>query len=240
MPVTLDDTRAAWNARPPTRPRTPVAKADRIGVSYHWIGPGSGKFADHADCLSKVRAWQHMHQTRPGDPWKDIGYNVLICWHARLIEGRGLDYSGSHSPGVNTSHIGLQFMCGEGDAPPSEAMQDRARRFRREAGAEYPNVRRDWAHRDDPEASTACPGDWIDNWVAQGGPTEAAAPTPPPTPEDDMTPAESQKLTDVDNRVDGIANKILPTVNARLVVIDDKVDRLEARMIQLLEAVQRP
>ena len=166
----LDDTRADWNARPPTRTRTTVPWGDRIGVSWHWIGPGKGPSATgpHSACLAQVRDWQAQHQA---NGWKDIGYNALVCQHARAIEGRGLQYSGSHSPGVNYEHVGIQFMVGSGSGFPSKAMIARAVRLRADVGELGKNIRRDWAHRDDKQASTECPGDAIANWVHSGGPT---------------------------------------------------------------------
>lgn len=170
----LDDTRSDWNARPPLRPLDIIAWADRIGVSWHWLGDGDGGSpADsHQRCLDRVREWQRQHQAKN---WKDIGYNALVCQHARAIEGRGLTAEGSHSPGVNEAHVGIQFMLGTKDPAPTAAMIARAQRLRYDIGQLGKNIRRDWAHRDDPAASTACPGDWIAKWVHDGNPTKYAA-----------------------------------------------------------------
>lgn len=166
----IDDPRASWGAKATSLTRVPLT--DRVGVSWHWIGGGRGPSAagPHARCLERVKAWQVDHMTR--NRWKDIGYNFLICQHARAIEGRGIDYAGSHSPGVNKVHVGVQFMVGEDDAPVTDAMHARAVRLRAELGERCPNIRRDWGHRDDPEAGTECPGDDIWKWVHSGGPTE--------------------------------------------------------------------
>ena len=172
----LDDTRADWNARPPLRSRTVVPWAKRLGVSWHWIGPGRGPSASgpHSACLAQVREWQRQHQA---NTWKDIGYNALVCQHGRAIEGRGLTYSGSHSPGVNTSHVGIQFMVGS-DTPGglSPVMIARAQRLRADIGNLGKNIHRDWGHRDDKVASTECPGDEIEAWVHSGGPTANPGP----------------------------------------------------------------
>ena len=211
----LDDTRADWNARPPLRPRTTVAWSDRIGVSWHWIGPGRGPSAGgpHQKCLDQVRDWQYQHQHKPppDGPWKDIGYNVLICQHARTIEGRGLEFSGSHSPGVNTSHVGVQFMVGEAGDPPTTAMLARAVRLRADIGALGKNIRRDWAHRDDPDAATGCPGNWIATWVHTGGPTKNA----PTSPEEDDMPTTDEIVKGV------MAAKVIP---ANMLVTDPDPD----------------
>ena len=169
----LDDTRSDWSARPPTGTLRTVPWDQRVGVSWHWIGPGRGipATSSHSLCLDLVNRWQLQHQTRVGDPWKDIGYNALICQHARTIEGRGLDKQGSHSPGVNWEHIGVQFMVGDAGISPTPQMVARAQFLRADLAVLGKNIRRDWGHRDDPEASTTCPGDVIEAWVKAGGPT---------------------------------------------------------------------
>lgn len=176
MPI-FDDTRADWKARPPTSARTVVPWSKRLGVSWHWIGPGKGpsKAGPHSACLTRVAAWQRMHQSSNG--WKDIGYNALVCQHARAIEGRGLEFSGSHSPGVNTTHVGIQFMRGQDDGPPTADEIARAQRLRADVGALGKNIARDWPHQDDPEASTACPGPWITNAARSGLFTKATPAT---------------------------------------------------------------
>jgi hypothetical protein len=169
----LDDTRSDWDARPPNGTLRTVPWDQRVGVSWHWIGPGRGipASASHTLCLDLVNRWQLQHQTRPGDPWKDIGYNALICQHARAIEGRGLDKAGSHSPGVNWEHVGIQYMTGSDGITPTTQMVARAQFLRADLGDLGKNIRRDWGHRDDPAASTTCPGNWIETWVKVGGPT---------------------------------------------------------------------
>ena len=170
------------------RARTVVPWSQRIGVSWHWIGPGKGpsEAGLHSACLKQVRDWQAQHQA---NGWKDIGYNALVCKHARAIEGRGLEFSGSHSPGVNYEHVGIQLMVGDASAFPSDAMIARAVRLRADIGHLGKNIRRDWAHRDDKQASTECPGDAIANWVHTGGPTKTATATPSTKP----TPAPAQE-----------------------------------------------
>jgi hypothetical protein len=178
----LDDTRSDWDARPPTGTLRTVPWDQRVGVSWHWIGPGRGipASSSHSLCLELVNRWQLQHQTRVGDPWKDIGYNALICQHARTVEGRGLTFQGSHSPGVNWEHIGVQFMVGDAGISPTPQMVARAQFLRADLAVLGKNIRRDWGHRDDPEASTTCPGDVIERWVKAGGPTAT------PQKEDDM------------------------------------------------------
>lgn len=185
--ATWDDTRADWDARRPTRPNTSVPHKARTRRVWHWAGPPTrlaGK--PHSACLSMVKSWQAFHQSKG---WKDIGYNGLICPHARAIEGRGLAYSGSHSPGWNTSGWGVQFMVGERELV-SAAMFARAATLAQDLERLAGHDLADAGHRDDPKASTSCPGPQVQAWVRDGGPErKPKPPTPPaPTPPASITP----------------------------------------------------
>ena len=109
-----DGTRSDWNARAPLGALRAVSVSQRTEFFSHYIGDGSPNFAGrpHSDCLKQIRQWQHDHQHKPPPkgPWKDIGYNALVCGHARLVEGRGLDCASSHCPGHNRTGFGVQFM----------------------------------------------------------------------------------------------------------------------------------
>jgi hypothetical protein len=180
--VFYDDTRSDWNARQPTSTRTSVDISRRTEFFNHYIGPGSPNFMarPHADCLAKVREWQAYHQSKG---WKDIGYNALVCGHARVIEGRGLGYSGSHCPDHNTSGFGVQFMVA-GTEKPTDAMYARMRRLYDELVKAKGGPLAKRGHRDG--TATTCPGDIVYAWVRAGMPMPAApkppAPTPTPTP----------------------------------------------------------
>lgn len=194
-----DDSRAMWSARANTwstseKAANTVPAGERIGVSYHYPGAatlGITPASPHSACLSRVRTWQDQHQAKG---WADIGYNSLICQHARAIEGRGVQFKGAHSPGVNWGHYGVQFMVSNG-TPPTPAMYARAVRLRADLEARSGRRLRQWGHQDDPAAATLCPGTYVEKWVKSGGPY-AATPTPTPTPtqEDPVTPTEIQAV----------------------------------------------
>lgn len=196
----IDDTRSAWGARASTNPQH-VAAGSRVGISWHYPGGSSTitPSSDHKRCLSQVLAWQRFHQSSRG--WADLGYNALICQHARVIEGRGLDLIGAHSPGVNVTHYGVQFMV-SGDTLPTPAMLKRAVQLRADLEKRSGRTLRQWGHRDDPAASTACPGDAIERWVKTGGPYAALKPTnPAPSKETAMTltPADVRVIANTDD-----------------------------------------
>jgi len=174
-----DDSRAAWNARPSNNPR-PIRPSSRLGISWHYDGGSPLNLAGqhHSACLARVKADQAFHMDTRG--WADIGYNLLVCQHGRVIEGRGADLQGAHSPGVNATHYGVQFMVGGAEAPTAAAWSRAAQlaaQLREHSGRSL----RNWGHKDDPQASTECPGSVIESWAHRLGTT----PTPTPT-EDDM------------------------------------------------------
>jgi len=183
---TFDDTRADWHARPPLRALTAVPLSRRTEFFTHYIGPGAPDFAHrpHADCLEQVRVWQGFHQSKG---WKDIGYNALVCGHARLIEGRGLSYSGSHCPDHNTTGFGVQLMVA-GDETPTPAMYARLRRLYDELCTAKGGALAMRGHRDG--TATECPGDIVYGWVQARMPAPALPPRPrtkPGTPTQEVS-----------------------------------------------------
>lgn len=174
----FDDTRETWNARAPSYRLPSVNAKSRVGRTWHWAGPPTGLFGKaHQACLNMVKAWQAFHQSKG---WGDVGYNALICVHARAIEGRGLDYVGTHSPGHNTSHYGIQFMLGAGETA-TDAMFSRAVTLASELQQRSGRALADEGHSDN--TATTCPGPQILSWVRAGGPTNAE--------EEDMTTDDS-------------------------------------------------
>lgn len=169
----IDDRRSAWTTRTITG-LTPVAPATRTGVRWHWAGGGTGlpddpataayDPEDHARCLAQVKAWEEFHIRDRG--WKAIGYNLLVCPHGRVIEGRGVDVYGAHSGSTagNTTTYGVQFMLGTGERADA-TMLDRATRLERDLWAHSGKTLTSSGHRDDPQASTECPGDQIHTWA---------------------------------------------------------------------------
>lgn len=198
----FDDGRIAWGAAPSTWTATQAATntvppAQRLGISWHYPGEPITVTAasPHTACYSLVKAWQHYHQASNG--WADIGYNLLVCPHGRVIEGRGVDFKGAHSPGVNWVHYGVQFMV-PGDSAPTPIMYARAVRLRGDLEAHSAHRLRQWGHKDDPQASTDCPGPVIEAWVHSGGPYAATpAPTTTPTTKEGPLVATEQDAVDL-------------------------------------------
>lgn len=115
-------TREDWGC-PPTTVRYDVSPQ---GMTLHWPGPGRFRFANHADCLRQVRAWDAMHRAKGSIM---LEYNGLVCQHGYYIEGRArwgrlIARPGSNGTAyANSVRLSLQFMAGTFDAPPSELEQ---------------------------------------------------------------------------------------------------------------------
>ena len=190
----FDDTRADWGARPPRSIQT-VPIVDRREFFTHWNGGPVGLAGKpHTACLAAVRSDQAFHMDSNG--WSDIGYNGLVCPHARLICGRGLYAAGAHCPDHNTVGLGFQFMVGTGETV-TPAMFARMRRAYDDACDEAGRTLTPLGHRD--RYATQCPGDQVHAWTLAGMPT--TTPTPTGGFLMALTDAEQRKLLDAANRV---------------------------------------
>lgn len=185
----FDDTRADWNAGPRNGTPVYVPPAKRTEFYNHYDGgeilglldadhDGDVDATDHARCLARVRDVQRFHIDGRG--WVDIGYNGLVCPHGRAIEGRGIDYSGAHCSGHNTSAYGIQFMVG-GAEVPTPAAYARMRTLYNACTQRSEHYLDKRGHRDG--YATECPGDGIYAWVKAGMPyPNGTAPVPAPAP----------------------------------------------------------
>ena len=86
------------------------------GVTLHWEGPKMGAFS-HDKCAGKVRTIERFHAVTRG--WAGIAYNLLVCPHGYVFEGRG---AGVRSAANGTSNIGgndqwyaVCYLGGQGD-----------------------------------------------------------------------------------------------------------------------------
>ncbi len=248
-----DDTRSDWNARSPTGPLRSVKLSRRIEFFNHYIGPGAPDFAhqSHEACLKQVRRWQKEHQTKapPKGPWKDIGYNALVCGHARVIEGRGLEVRGSHCPDHNRIGFGVQFMVA-GNERPTPAMFARMRKLYDElVDLTGPLAMR--GHRDG--ISTSCPGEKVYDWVLDGMPgtpsstSVARFATTDPTEEDDVTPEDKKEIIDgvwtrliarPGNDTPVTAGSHIGNANVLAFRANKRLAGLEAKVVALTAAVE--
>jgi hypothetical protein len=156
------------------------------GCTIHWNGPGMGKYT-HNNCDNRLRTMEQYHVE--GNGWSGIGYNLIVCRHGYIFEGRGRDRVGAHAGasniGGNSKWYGIQAMIGTGDEVTPELKRGLV---------EAVKLCRSWGagdklngHRD--HHATDCPGDELYAWVRKGMPMAEAPPekpTPPPQEEEDM------------------------------------------------------
>lgn len=167
--------RANWGAR---RPKGRSTSIKPEGLTLHWGGPSpwKGSGFDHNRCPSIVRAWQNYHMDGRG--WFDIAYNAIVCPHGYVFEGR---WRGARSAanGTNSGNYRSYAACylgGQGD-PLTDAAKLGFHEAARLLGKQ---IR--WSHRD--WKPTACPGDELATWVANGAgrPVWVDPSEPPPQP----------------------------------------------------------
>lgn len=175
-------TRAQWGA-PPTTPAADMPTAK--GVKVHWIG-GPYTTPDHAQCAAEVRAIRSEHLSDPKQGWVDIAYNLLICGHGFVFEGRGIrrESGANGDQPLNLAHYAVCAIVGTAEADSPALLQGigDAIGYLRANGA-GPEV---LGHRDG--YNTDCPGDALYALVHSGrwsttpapGPTPAPGATPPP------------------------------------------------------------
>ncbi|WP_431903602.1 peptidoglycan recognition protein family protein [Nonomuraea sp. bgisy101] len=160
-------TRAEWRARRPRSELTALPSAR--GTKLHYVGsfvsPDLAKSC--ARCLDTVQGIQAYHQD--SNRWTDIAYNLLVCPHGKVWEGRGARVlSAANGPGLNSGHYAVCALLGDrGLVQPTAAMlrgiHDAIGYLRaRGAGGQV------LGHRDG--YSTSCPGPVLYGWLQRGMP----------------------------------------------------------------------
>jgi hypothetical protein len=179
-------TREMWGARDSTCTSNPL----KYRVTIHHTETPS----ENAE--RQVRAIQNYHKDTKR--WCDIGYHFLIGVDGTIYEGCPLAKRGTHVANQNTGNIGISFVgcfhpgCRWEPTRPPEAAIAAAGRLVGALSRIYGfplNRVAVKAHRDQPGASTDCPGDYlyarIDDILAIGrgetSPSEPPAEDPAPT-----------------------------------------------------------
>ena len=172
--------RSDWGARS-SRNRSTIRPR---GVAVHYNGPPLGAYT-HDRCAGIVRGIQAMHMDSPERKWADIAYNMLVCRHGDIYEGRGKDVrsAGNGTDYGNANYVCVMGMMGDGD-DLTNAMKAgivEAAGLLGQAGGEW-KVHQDFFN-------TSCPGSALLQWVRSGHTATPKPPKPEPKPdqeEDDM------------------------------------------------------
>jgi len=146
------------------------------GVKIHYEGT-KVSCKEHSDCVALVKAIRKSHLANTKENYSDIAYNLLVCQHGHVFEGRGkrkrTGANGDQT--LNKAHYAIMGLLGSsGDTVPSGAMisgiKDAVAYMRGYgAGKEIKG------HRDGH--ATACPGEPLYALV-KAGKLEPDAPAP--------------------------------------------------------------
>lgn len=155
-------------------PDQPTAK----GVKVHYLG-SPWKATSHADCVAHVKEVRKSHLANKVENYSDIAYNLLVCPHGYIFEGRGkrkrTGANGNQT--LNQAHYAVCALLGTSGSPTQpmvEGIQDAITYLRSNgAGKEVKG------HRDG--FATACPGEPLYALV-KAGELEPVPKTPAPKP----------------------------------------------------------
>ncbi|TJZ49455.1 hypothetical protein FCH28_24375 [Streptomyces piniterrae] len=157
--------RADWKATKPDNLHEPVTSTK--GVKVHYTGTRFEPFLEvHALCAMRVKEIQREHMEGKGD--SEIDYNLLVCRHGVVFEGRGWreQNAANGNRELNRAHHAVCAPTGSGgytDVPEKmvRGIQDAIAYLRRHgAGWEIAG------HRDG--YATQCPGDLLYGHVLNG------------------------------------------------------------------------
>ena len=152
--------REHWGATPRGATVTTHPIGGTEGVTLHWEGPHMGPF-EHGLCAVKVRDIQRFH--KEDRKWADVAYNLLVCPHGYVFEGRGVGVrsAANGSTQTNDDWYAVCYLGGEldGFTENGKAGFTYAVQLLRRAGA-GPKVN---GHRD--HKATSCPGPSIYAWL---------------------------------------------------------------------------
>ena len=157
--------RSEWGAAT-GRPLTALVASQ---VTIHWAGTPSGEPA-HENCGNVVRSFQRFHIETQG--WADIAYNLIVCAHGYIFEGRGVGKRSAANGdiGPNSASYAICYLLGKGE-PFTDAAKNAindAAELLVPGGATW-TVHRRWT-------GSECPGETIIGWVNAGHPSVGAQP----------------------------------------------------------------
>ncbi len=151
------------------------------GVKVHYEGTDV-ECKDHDDCVALVKAIRKSHLANTKENYSDIAYNILVCLHGYVFEGRGRrKRTGANgNQDLNRAHYAVCALLGsKGDTVPSDAMVEGIKdaiAYLRSYGA----GKEIKGHKDG--YATACPGPALYALVKAGKLEPDAAPKPPAKP----------------------------------------------------------
>ena len=208
-------TRSQWGARSPNGSGNSLTGSGK-GYALHWEGPEMGS-RSHGECDNLMRSIQSYHMDSQG--WSDIAYNLAVCEHGYIFEGRGKG-KGSGANGTSDANHNYPSICalvGENDDQPAEldrGIADAVAKLRSWGVGSAQKAHSDFV-------STACPGNEL-RGKQDAGRFSSGSTTPPPD--------------DGDLDVDGWLGS--GTISAWQKIMGTPVDGHISKPSMLVEAVQ--
>lgn len=215
------DTRAKSGLRPPRAISTNINPAH--GVAGHYGGSGPFKRSDHDACRAIWRGWQDFHMSPDNsNNYNDIAYNLGVCHHDIILEGRSTrtrpivrgGANGNFT--VNTNRYSVVAIWGVNDGEWPDKLK-RAWRTARDWLQEQDSRTGDGLTPHSAMSSTGCPGKYGRAFLAAG------APYPSSTGDDDMTPAEARMLKDLHDVLVNGNDSMLTTPSGKKVSVREGV-----------------
>lgn len=164
----MDFVRRTQYGLPATSPAASIGSTR--GTKVHWVG-GHVANRSRTYCDDAVRAIRQAHLNHPTEDYSDIAYNLIVCQHGTVFEGRGAHKrtgaNGSYA--LNSAHYAILALTGtSGVTTPTAAMLHGLRdgiEWLCSIGDAGNEIR---GHRDG--YATECPGDTLYTWVRAGAP----------------------------------------------------------------------
>jgi hypothetical protein len=160
--------RAGWRARPP-KSVTPLVHSRQRGTAVHYSGSAAETKLDHSLCAGVVRGIQNHHMDTRG--WADIAYSFLVCNHGAIFTGRGRGVR-TAANGTNEGNGSFHAVCflggdrvGRADVTENGLAAIRVAVLDCNSWAGVREVQPHSFFK-----ATACPGDELRRWIAQGMP----------------------------------------------------------------------
>ncbi|MFD8340486.1 N-acetylmuramoyl-L-alanine amidase [Streptomyces solisilvae] len=163
--------RSAWGAKPSKYALTYISSTK--GVKIHYEGSVVGDLTSHSKCDDHMRAIQASHLANAKENYSDIAYNLVVCPHGYVYEGRGA-HRKTGANGNQTLNIAHYAVCAMlfKETPTDEMLSGLrdAIEYLQSKGDAGTEIR---GHRDG--YATECPGEKLYAWVKKGAPRPAGS-----------------------------------------------------------------
>lgn len=199
------------------------------GVKVHYEGDWFA-IPPHSKCVEHWTDIREMHLANKEENYSDVAYNLAVCQHGYVLEGRGAgrQTGANGNQELNRNHYAIVVLIGGDTVPSPEAVGalKEAIQYLRDRGAGN-EIK---GHRDG--FATSCPGAPLYNLVKSGS-LEPSEEDDMPTPED----LWSYKIDIPDGRKVSVGDVIAWTDN-RHNVIYNELEGVKAQLAKILAKLE--